>query len=333
MLSARARRSPRGCGGLRRDTPRPRGSDAGAACCAPPSRTPTLELREPLAHRRGRDVELSRRGGQAAALGQCRKKCRSSPRSAMGSYLPESRACHSRRPVPCWNEWFSRVLIYSPVEPASSRTSTPTRSTPANGEPGSGLRTLTDTMARVSPPYIGQAPAQGHHPQVLADAWRDSPATSASACRRTCRQAGGVARQRDKPLAEAVYLRCCRTRRPPTSSTARAARTPAPSSTSFTRARNFPLLGELEDILTQRHAQPPRKAPLRHNAVETFVEKNTGDQHRHRDPLARLGDRARRRQRHDRRLHGGRRLHAARRGQGADAGRRAMRAWRSSCST
>ena len=39
---------------------------------------------------------------------------------------------------------------------------------------------------------------------------------------------------------------------------------------------NFPLLGELEEILQGATAGATRMGPLRHNAVETFVEKNTG---------------------------------------------------------
>ena len=39
---------------------------------------------------------------------------------------------------------------------------------------------------------------------------------------------------------------------------------------------NFPLLGELEDILKDATAGATRMGPLRHNAVETFDEKNTG---------------------------------------------------------
>lgn len=39
---------------------------------------------------------------------------------------------------------------------------------------------------------------------------------------------------------------------------------------------NFPLLGELEEILQEATAEATRKGPLRHNAVETFDEKNTG---------------------------------------------------------
>lgn len=39
----------------------------------------------------------------------------------------------------------------------------------------------------------------------------------------------------------------------------------------------FPLLGELREILGDAVRRATREAPLRHNAVETFLEKNTGD--------------------------------------------------------
>jgi len=45
----------------------------------------------------------------------------------------------------------------------------------------------------------------------------------------------------------------------------------------FVRAgAGFPLLGELKAILGDAVRQATKDAPLRHNAVETFVEKNTG---------------------------------------------------------
>ena len=44
----------------------------------------------------------------------------------------------------------------------------------------------------------------------------------------------------------------------------------------LTAGANFPLLGELEGILEQATVGATREGPLRHNAVETFVEKNTG---------------------------------------------------------
>jgi len=39
----------------------------------------------------------------------------------------------------------------------------------------------------------------------------------------------------------------------------------------------FPMLGELTEILGDAVRRATKEAPLRHNAVETFVEKNTGD--------------------------------------------------------
>ncbi|WP_243439045.1 L(+)-tartrate dehydratase subunit alpha [Fundidesulfovibrio soli] len=44
-----------------------------------------------------------------------------------------------------------------------------------------------------------------------------------------------------------------------------------------TAGADFPLLGELRGILGEAVRQATKDAPLRHNAVETFVEKNTGD--------------------------------------------------------
>jgi L(+)-tartrate dehydratase alpha subunit len=44
----------------------------------------------------------------------------------------------------------------------------------------------------------------------------------------------------------------------------------------ITAGAKFPLLGELEDVLRDATLEATRNAPLRHNAVETFVEKNTG---------------------------------------------------------
>lgn len=44
----------------------------------------------------------------------------------------------------------------------------------------------------------------------------------------------------------------------------------------ITAGARFPLLGELEEILQYATLEATRKGPLRHNAVETFDEKNTG---------------------------------------------------------
>lgn len=44
----------------------------------------------------------------------------------------------------------------------------------------------------------------------------------------------------------------------------------------LTAGAKFPLLGELEEVLREATVRATREGPLRHNAVETFVEKNTG---------------------------------------------------------
>ena len=44
----------------------------------------------------------------------------------------------------------------------------------------------------------------------------------------------------------------------------------------LTAGAKFPLLGELEEILREATETATREGPLRHNAVETFEEKNTG---------------------------------------------------------
>lgn len=44
----------------------------------------------------------------------------------------------------------------------------------------------------------------------------------------------------------------------------------------ITCGAKFPYIGELEGILKNAVLEATKKAPLRHNAVETFIEKNTG---------------------------------------------------------
>lgn len=44
----------------------------------------------------------------------------------------------------------------------------------------------------------------------------------------------------------------------------------------ITAGAKFPLLGELEEIMMNATLEATREGPLRHNAVETFDEKNTG---------------------------------------------------------
>ena len=79
-----------------------------------------------------------------------------------------------------------------------------------------------------------------------------------------------------KPLAKAIYLSMAENQDA-------AARLNRPSCQDtgviqyfITAGAKFPLLGELADILAEATRQATREAPLRLNAVETFVEKNTG---------------------------------------------------------
>ncbi|HGK4446470.1 TPA: L(+)-tartrate dehydratase subunit alpha [Yersinia enterocolitica] len=44
----------------------------------------------------------------------------------------------------------------------------------------------------------------------------------------------------------------------------------------ITTGANFPYLGQLEEVLRNATLEATKKSPLRHNAVETFIEKNTG---------------------------------------------------------
>ncbi|WOY02408.1 L(+)-tartrate dehydratase subunit alpha [Dickeya fangzhongdai] len=44
----------------------------------------------------------------------------------------------------------------------------------------------------------------------------------------------------------------------------------------ITVGARFPFIGDLEHVLQQATLEATKKAPLRHNAVETFIEKNTG---------------------------------------------------------
>jgi L(+)-tartrate dehydratase alpha subunit len=79
-----------------------------------------------------------------------------------------------------------------------------------------------------------------------------------------------------RPLAKAIYMSMAENQEA-------AARLNRPSCQDtgaiqyfITAGAGFPLLGELGDILIDATKEATRAAPLRHNAVETFVEKNTG---------------------------------------------------------
>lgn len=85
---------------------------------------------------------------------------------------------------------------------------------------------------------------------------------------------------------------------------------------------NFPLLGDLESCLREATKRATKDAPLRHNAVEIFDERNSGDNTGVRIPWIDLADRARFRQRRNLRIYGGWRLFSAGSREGFDAARR-----------
>lgn len=114
------------------------------------------------------------------------------------------------------------------------------------------VRSLTDTMAKFTA-YIGK-----HLPTDIESKLAD------------------LRGKETKPLAKAIYLSMAENQDA-------AARLDRPSCQDtgviqyfLTAGAKFPLLGELESILREATLEATRKGPLRHNAVETFVEKNTG---------------------------------------------------------
>jgi L(+)-tartrate dehydratase alpha subunit len=79
-----------------------------------------------------------------------------------------------------------------------------------------------------------------------------------------------------KPLAKAIYLSMAENQ-----DAANRLDRPSCQDTGviqyfLTAGAKFPLLGELEEILRNATLEATKRSPLRHNAVETFVEKNTG---------------------------------------------------------
>ncbi len=114
------------------------------------------------------------------------------------------------------------------------------------------VRSLTDTMARFTA-YIGK-----HLPTDVEE------------------KLAQLRGKETKPLAKAIYLSMADNQEA-------ANRLDRPSCQDtgviqyfITAGAKFPLLGELEGILREATAEATRQSPLRHNVVETFVEKNTG---------------------------------------------------------
>lgn len=114
------------------------------------------------------------------------------------------------------------------------------------------VRSLTDTMARFTD-YIGK-----HLPTDVE------------------RRLAELRAEETEPLAKAIYLSMAQNQDA-------AARLNRPSCQDtgviqyfITAGAKFPLLGELSAVLEDATREATRTSPLRHNAVETFVERNTG---------------------------------------------------------
>lgn len=115
-----------------------------------------------------------------------------------------------------------------------------------------GVHALTDTMARFTA-YIGK------HLPTDVEAKLDE-----------------LRAKETKPLAKAIYLSMAQNQQAAAELNRPSCQDTGVIQYFVTAGAKFPLLGELETILRDATAQATRDAPLRHNAVETFVEKNTG---------------------------------------------------------
>ena len=119
-------------------------------------------------------------------------------------------------------------------------------------EKEAGVQSLTETMAKFTA-YIGK-----HLPTDVE------------------KKLAELRAKETKPLAKAIYLSMAENQEI-------AAKLDRPSCQDtgviqyfVTAGAKFPLLGELGDILADATRIATQDSPLRHNAVETFVEKNTG---------------------------------------------------------
>jgi L(+)-tartrate dehydratase alpha subunit len=82
--------------------------------------------------------------------------------------------------------------------------------------------------------------------------------------------------QETKPLAKAIYLSMAENQDAAASLDRPSCQDTGVIQYFITAGAKFPLLGELGDILLDATKEATRAAPLRHNAVETFDERNTG---------------------------------------------------------
>ena len=119
-------------------------------------------------------------------------------------------------------------------------------------EKEAGVQSLTETMAKFTA-YIGK-----HLPTDVE------------------KKLAELRAKETKPLAKAIFLSMAENQEI-------AAKLDRPSCQDtgviqyfVTAGAKFPLLGELGDILAEATRIATQDSPLRHNAVETFVEKNTG---------------------------------------------------------
>ena len=119
-------------------------------------------------------------------------------------------------------------------------------------ETEAAVRSLTDTMAKFTA-YIGK-----HLPTDVEEKLKE------------------LRSRETQPLAKAIYASMAENQ-----DAANKLDRPSCQDTGviqyfITAGAKFPLLGELANILRNATVEATRDAPLRHNAVETFVEKNTG---------------------------------------------------------
>ena len=119
-------------------------------------------------------------------------------------------------------------------------------------ESQAAVRKLTDTMAKFTA-YIGK-----HLPTDVEEKLKE------------------LRSKETRPLAVAVYASMAENQAAANSLDRPSCQDTGVIQYFITAGAKFPLLGELEGILRDATLEATRDAPLRHNAVETFVEKNTG---------------------------------------------------------
>ena len=115
-----------------------------------------------------------------------------------------------------------------------------------------GIQSLTETMAKFTA-YIGK-----HLPTDVE------------------KKLAELRAKENKPLAKAIYLSMAENQEAAASLNRPSCQDTGVIQYFVTAGAKFPLLGELGDILAEATRKATEESPLRHNAVEAFVEKNTG---------------------------------------------------------